>query len=112
MTSKTLSFLLSLLFGQIVGIDAAIHMVVCEFQSKDVEAVLLVNASNAFNSLNREAALHNIQFSCPTLATTCTANQPIYSLIACPCYLGRVLPKETFLHAFLCSSYHSVDPAS
>ena len=55
--------------GQIVGIEAAIHTVVREFLSEDVEAVLLVDASNAFNSLNREAALHNIQFSCPTLAT-------------------------------------------
>ena len=55
--------------GQIAGIEAAIYTVVREFQSEDVEAVLLVDASNAFNSLNREAALHNIQFSCPTLAT-------------------------------------------
>ena len=55
--------------GQIAGIEAAIHTVVREFQSEDVEAVLLVDASIAFNSLNREAALYNIQFSCPTLAT-------------------------------------------
>ena len=55
--------------GQIAGIEAAIHTVVHELQSEDVEAVLLVDTSNAFNSLNREAALHNIQFSCPTLAT-------------------------------------------
>ena len=48
--------------GQIAGIEAAIHTVVREFQTKDVEAMLLVDASNAFNSLNREAALHNIQF--------------------------------------------------
>ena len=30
---------------------------------------LLINASNAFNSLNRETALHNIQRLCPSLAT-------------------------------------------
>jgi len=30
---------------------------------------LLVDASNAFNSLNRQAALHNLQYLCPSLAT-------------------------------------------
>ena len=35
--------------GQIVGIEAVIRTVVREFQSEDVEAVLLVDASNAFN---------------------------------------------------------------
>ncbi len=34
---------------------------------KDVEGILLV-ASNAFNNLNRQAALHNIQAICPSLA--------------------------------------------
>ena len=39
------------------------------FVSEENDAVLLVDASNAFNSLNREAALHNIQHLCPTLST-------------------------------------------
>ena len=34
-----------------------------------VKAVLLVDSSNAFNSLNYQAALHNLQFLCPSLAT-------------------------------------------
>ena len=33
----------------------------------EAEALLLVDASNAFNSLNRQAALHNIQHLCPPL---------------------------------------------
>ena len=33
------------------------------------EAVLLVDASNAFNSLNRHVALHNMQVLCPSFAT-------------------------------------------
>ena len=37
--------------------------------SKSTEAVLLVDASNVFNSLNRDAALHNIRHVCPSLAT-------------------------------------------
>lgn len=36
------------------------------------EAVLLVDASNAFNSLNRKAALHNIHSLCPPLAVILT----------------------------------------
>ena len=39
----------------------------------DGEAVLLVDASNAFNSLNREAMLHNLQVICPAFAT-CVIN--------------------------------------
>ena len=39
------------------------------FDDENTEAVLLVDASNAFNNLNRQAALHNIQTLCPPLAT-------------------------------------------
>ena len=33
------------------------------------EAVLLVDASDAFNCLNRQVSLHNMQALCPPLAT-------------------------------------------
>ena len=39
------------------------------FSSEETEAVLLVDASNAFNALNRDAALHNIRHLCPVLST-------------------------------------------
>ncbi len=39
------------------------------FQQDGTEAVLLVDASNAFNSLTRNAALHNIRFECPAIST-------------------------------------------
>ena len=55
--------------GQIAGIEAAVHAVRSFFQSEETEALLLIDASNAFNSLNRETALHNIQRLCPSLAT-------------------------------------------
>ncbi|PFX33527.1 hypothetical protein AWC38_SpisGene1544 [Stylophora pistillata] len=39
------------------------------FEHDNSDAVLLIDASNAFNSLNRAAALHNIGVLCPSIAT-------------------------------------------
>jgi len=39
------------------------------FEDEESEAVLLVDAGNAFNSLNRSNALYNIMNVCPSLAT-------------------------------------------
>ena len=51
------------------GIEAAIHAMADTFQSDDCEAVILVDAENAFNRVNRKVALHNIQRLCPALYT-------------------------------------------
>ena len=55
--------------GQIAGVEAAVHAVQKSFRQDGTEAALLVDASNAFNSLNRDAALHNIRFLCPSIST-------------------------------------------
>ena len=55
--------------GQIAGIEAAVYAMQASFQKEETEAVLLVDASNAFNSLNRETALHNVRHLCPSLST-------------------------------------------
>ena len=55
--------------GQISGTEAAVHAVRSAFALDENEAVLLVDASNAFNSLNRLVALHNIRRICPPLST-------------------------------------------
>ena len=39
------------------------------FEADNSDAVLLIDASNEFNSLNRAAALHNVRILCPTIAT-------------------------------------------
>ena len=39
--------------GQEAGIEAAIHAMHDIYQSEDTEAMILVDASNAFNALNR-----------------------------------------------------------
>ena len=51
------------------GSEAAIHAMRSIFDADETDAVLWIDASNAFNPLNRTAALHNIRALCPTLAT-------------------------------------------
>lgn len=53
------------------GSEAAIHATRKMFEADDNDTVLLIDASNAFNSLNRSAVMHNktIRIICPTLAT-------------------------------------------
>ena len=55
--------------GQLAGIEAAVHAVRSIFSNAETEAILLVDASNAFNSMNRTVALHNVRILCPSLAT-------------------------------------------
>ena len=55
--------------GHKSGSKAAIHTMWELFEHDNSNAVLLIHASNAFNSLNRAAALHNIRVLCPSIAT-------------------------------------------
>ena len=50
------------------GCEAAIHTMNSLFSDSDNDAVLLIDASNAFNQLNRNAALLNITRLCPSVA--------------------------------------------
>jgi hypothetical protein len=59
---------LQLCAGHNSGSEAGIHAMRELFEADDTDAVLLIDASNAFNSLNRAAALHNIRIICPALA--------------------------------------------
>ena len=54
--------------GQQGGCEAAIHAMRHVFSESNTEAVLLVDATNAFNQLNRQAALQNIMRLCPEMA--------------------------------------------
>lgn len=60
---------LQLCAGQKSGTEAAVHAMNAAFKDEKCEAVLLVDASNAFNSLNRQMALRNIRALCPSIAT-------------------------------------------
>ena len=58
---------LQLCAGQSAGIEAAIHTMRDIFIDDECEGILLVDARNAFNNLNRQVALHNVNRLCPAL---------------------------------------------
>ena len=66
---------LQLCAGQIAGIEAAVHAMRSIFLMDDTETVLLVDASNAFNSVNRQAALHYARYLWPTSSLTPIGNR-------------------------------------
>ena len=47
------------------GIEACIHATRNIWEEESTEGVLMVDAENAFNTLNRKLALHNVQQLCP-----------------------------------------------
>ena len=54
--------------GHQSGCEAAVHVMHNLSETSEAEAIIFVDAANAFNSLNRKAVLHNIQHLCPSLA--------------------------------------------
>ena len=61
---------LQLCAGQAAGCEAAVHALRGVFASESSDGILFVDASNAFNSLNRAVALRNILRICPVIAPT------------------------------------------
>ena len=51
------------------GAEAAIHAMKELYEEENSEAVIMIDSSNAFNSMNRAVALNNLQVLCPTIAT-------------------------------------------
>ena len=59
---------LQLCAGHKSGCESAVHSMRHVYDFSETEATILVDATNAFNSLNREAALRNIRQLCPPLS--------------------------------------------
>ena len=53
--------------GQEAGSEAAVHAMHDIFNEEESEAVLLIDATNAFNIFNRKVFLHNISIVCPVI---------------------------------------------
>ena len=117
--------------GQLGGCETAVHAIRDLFSSQDCEAVLLVDASNAFNSLNRQNALRNIHSLCPALAIVATIcyqldvplfidGEVIYSVegttqgdpLAMVIYAVGLLPIIHHLSANCCSQIWYADDAA
>ena len=58
-----------LCLGQNCGIEHVIHSLRNEFEKAEVIGNLVIDAKNAFNSLNRDLALRNIENMCPSIVT-------------------------------------------
>ena len=58
---------LQLCAGQSSGVEAAVHAMKEIWELHATDGILMVDADNAFNRLNRKVALWNIQFTCPAL---------------------------------------------
>lgn len=59
---------LQLCCGQESGCESIVHAMRSVYEKDDTEAILLVDADNAFNRLNRAVALRNIRVVCPAVA--------------------------------------------
>ena len=83
---------------QMAGVEAAVHSVRKLFASDDCDTVLLVDTSDAFNSLNRIVALHNVRQLCPPFAPISIniyRSQPVYLFQEMFCCLKKEPLKET-----------------
>ena len=75
---------LQLCAGQKSGSEAAMLAMHAIFEADETDGILLIHATNAFNSLNRAASLHNIHSLCPiisafainTYRNNCIARRP------------------------------------
>ena len=56
---------LQLSASQDPGAEVVIHAIRDLFADVDTDAVLLIDAENAFNSINRRVMLHYLKFICP-----------------------------------------------
>ena len=60
--------LLQLCGGQVAGSEAAIHAMHDILNDCNTEGILLTDAENSFNLINRKVVLHSLKFICPVIA--------------------------------------------
>ena len=59
---------LQLCVGQEGGCEAAVHAMVDIFEDHNCQGIIQIDATNAFNTINRKVLLHNISYLCPEIA--------------------------------------------
>ena len=82
---------LQLCAGQDAGCEAAVHAMSSIFDDDSTEGMIFVDASNAFNRLNRQVTLHNTQFICPAMSPTLvnTYRKPSFLFVDGQCMLSK-----------------------
>ena len=105
---------LQLCAGQKSGSEAAIHAMNTLFEADDIDAVLLIDASNTFNSLNRTVALHNIRVLSSIIAayainTPQTACSAVYCWRQRDCVSRRNNTRISIGNGLLCDKYRAFD---
>ena len=78
--------------GQEAGSKAALHTTKKIFKEELTEAVLLVDATNSFNSINRKVFLHNVCILCPAVSAFVTN---CYATPACLFVIGGTKIRST-----------------
>ena len=71
--------------GHESGCEAAIHAMNQIFNEEDSEAVPLIDASNAFNAVNRKSFFHNVSVICPEIAVFVKSCYSLPSRLMCLC---------------------------
>ena len=112
--------------GQEAGAEAAIHAMHNIYETEECEAVLLIDAENAFNSSNRKAMLHNISIICPIISNYITNSYTFNSRLfiiggkeirskegtaqgdptSTGAYILGITPLIQFLHEFIIIKEH------
>jgi len=90
------------------GIEAAIHAVRKGFEEDNSECLLLVDADNAFNKLNRKVSLENIKRLCPPCThtyTTATTHPPCSIWKMGTTYCHRRIWREETMQLWQCMPY-------
>ena len=89
------------------GDEAAFHAMRDAFWDDDTEGMLLIDATDAFNSLNRAIALYSIQHLCPLFSTSLinTYRYPACLYVDGMFFIlrGRVYSRWPPCNAILCS---------
>ena len=83
--------------GQDAGVEAVVHAMHEIFPEENIEAILLVGAENAFNSINQKVLTHDIKFLYPLPITSKISDKNLSQEDAKASFLSLLLNSVKFL---------------
>lgn len=106
------SWCLHVCAGHIADAAASINGMSQIFAEEETDAILLIDARNAFNQLNRSVAMHNIQITCPLMSVSSILLIPGGYHARWVTYHRRVPPRWPFGYALVFHQYIRLDRKS